>query len=227
MAYARRGRQANLDMLAASRDASPHRGNNKGRKPAYRKRPLRHLARFILIGLYTGTRAAAIASASPVAQQGRSFIDLDRGIYYRLAQGMQATNKRQPPVPLPPRLLAHLRRWQTRDRKAAFCRVQRTAGEISQDGLQDGRLVIQADRQGQPAHAASHCSDLAHADRGEHVGSRRLSRYVREDPARRLRASSPRLFARGSESDRNKEAYIVGQFVGQTTTTSTTITTTH
>ena len=46
-----------------------------------------------------------------MAQQGRSFIDLDRGIYYRLAQGMQATNKRQPPVPLPPRLLAHLRRW--------------------------------------------------------------------------------------------------------------------
>jgi integrase len=46
-----------------------------------------------------------------VAQQGRSFIDLDRGIYYRLAQGMQATNKRQPPVPIPPRLLAHLRRW--------------------------------------------------------------------------------------------------------------------
>ncbi len=25
------------------------------------KRPLRHLARFILLGLYTGTRAAAIA----------------------------------------------------------------------------------------------------------------------------------------------------------------------
>ena len=88
-----------------------HRGTDKGRKLPTDKRPLRHLARFILIGLYTGTRAAAIASASPVAQQGRSFVDLDRGIFYRLAQGTQATNKRQPPVPLPPRLLAHLRRW--------------------------------------------------------------------------------------------------------------------
>ena len=88
-----------------------HRGKDKGQRLPTDKRPLRHLARFILIGLYTGTRAAAIASASPVAQQGRSFIDLDRGMYYRLAQGMQATDKRQPPVPLPSRLLAHLRRW--------------------------------------------------------------------------------------------------------------------
>jgi integrase len=88
-----------------------HRGPDKGQKLATDKQPLRHLARFILIGLYTGTRAAAIAAASPVAQQGRSFVDLDRGIFYRLAQGTSATSKRQPPVPLPPRLLAHLRRW--------------------------------------------------------------------------------------------------------------------
>jgi integrase len=88
-----------------------HRGPDKGQKLATDKQPLRHLARFILIGLYTGTRAAAIAAASPVAQQGRSFVDLDRGIFYRLAQGTSATSKRQPPVPLPPRLLAHFRRW--------------------------------------------------------------------------------------------------------------------
>ena len=55
-----------------------HRGPDKGQKLATDKQPLRHLARFILIGLYTGTRAAAIAAASPVAQQGRSFVDLDR-----------------------------------------------------------------------------------------------------------------------------------------------------
>lgn len=88
-----------------------HRGTDKSQKLPTEKRPLRHLARFILIGLYTGTRAAAIALASPVPQQGRSFVDLDRGIFYRLAQGTQAINKRQPPVPIPPHLLAHLRRW--------------------------------------------------------------------------------------------------------------------
>ena len=40
---------------------------------------------------------------------GRAFVDLDRGIYYRRKQGAAKTNKRQPPVPIPPRLLAHLR----------------------------------------------------------------------------------------------------------------------
>lgn len=91
-----------------------HRGQSKGKRIETDKRPLRHLARFILIGLYTGTRAGAIASASPMPAIGRSYVDLDRGIFYRLAQGREATNKRQPPVPLPPRLLAHMRRWHGR-----------------------------------------------------------------------------------------------------------------
>jgi hypothetical protein len=34
-------------------------------------------ARFVLIGLYTGTRAAAIAAASPRREEGRAY-----GIYY-------------------------------------------------------------------------------------------------------------------------------------------------
>lgn len=88
-----------------------HRGPQKGQVIETDKRPLRHLARFILIGLYTGTRAGAIASASPTPGDGRSFVDLDRGVFYRLAQGRKATNKRQPPAPIPPRLLAHMRRW--------------------------------------------------------------------------------------------------------------------
>jgi integrase len=88
-----------------------HRGPQKGQKIKTDKRPLRHIARFLLIGIYTGTRAGAIASASPYRDEGRSFVDLDRGIFYRLAEGKRATNKRQPPVPIPDRLLAHMRRW--------------------------------------------------------------------------------------------------------------------
>lgn len=88
-----------------------HRGRAKGQPVATDKRPLRHLARFILIGLYTGTRASAIAAASPYRDLGHSFVDLDQGIYYRLAIGRRATNKRQTPAPIPPRLLAHMRRW--------------------------------------------------------------------------------------------------------------------
>ena len=54
------------------------------------------------------------ASASPVADVGRSFVDLENGIFYRLARGKRETNKRQTPVPIPQRLLAHLRRWQAK-----------------------------------------------------------------------------------------------------------------
>jgi integrase len=88
-----------------------HVGPLKGQKIETDKRPLRHVARFMLIGLYTGTRAGAIASASPFRAEGKSHIDLERGIFYRLAIGRRATAKRQTPVPLPRRLLAHLTRW--------------------------------------------------------------------------------------------------------------------
>jgi integrase len=88
-----------------------HTGPNKGKKVITDRRPLRHVARFLLIGFYTGTRAGAIASAAKKRAEGKSFVDLERGLYYRKAIGKKATKKRQPPAPLPPRLLAHLRRW--------------------------------------------------------------------------------------------------------------------
>jgi len=72
----------------------------------------KHLARFILVGLYTGTRVGAICGASLNRLSGRGYIDLDTGVFYRRAAGAKETKKRQPPARLPPRLLAHLRRWQ-------------------------------------------------------------------------------------------------------------------
>jgi hypothetical protein len=71
----------------------------------------RHLARFILVGLYTGTRSAATCGAAMVPTVGRGHVDLDEGVFYRRAIGRRQTKKRQPPVKLPPRLLAHMRRW--------------------------------------------------------------------------------------------------------------------
>ena len=100
-----------------------HSGASKGGLVSTDRRPLKHIARFILIGLYTGTRAGAIASASPYAEPGRSYVDLERGIFYRKPIGKRATKKRQTPAPIPPRLLAHLRRW--KDRKLiATCFVE-------------------------------------------------------------------------------------------------------
>ena len=86
------------------------RERQKGRATTRASR--KHVARFILVALYTGTRAGAVCAASFAPIEGRGWIDLDRGIFYRRPAGQRETRKRRPPVPLPRRLLAHLRRWQ-------------------------------------------------------------------------------------------------------------------
>jgi len=87
-------------------------------KPTNR-RSRQHVARFILVALYTGTRAGAVCGAAFEPIVGRGRIDLDRGVFYRRPAGQRETKKRQPPVPLPDQLLAHLRRWQRRGQRFA------------------------------------------------------------------------------------------------------------
>jgi integrase len=77
---------------------------------AWRRPKCKQLARFILFALYTGRRAAVVRSASFVREPGRSFVDLDAGVL-RPPERARKTKKRNPPIPLPKRLLAHLRRW--------------------------------------------------------------------------------------------------------------------
>lgn len=86
-----------------------YREVQKGRATARRSR--QHIARFVLVALYTGTRAGAVCAASLERGIGRSFIDLENGTFERKPLGSRRTKKRQPPVRLPDRLLAHIRRW--------------------------------------------------------------------------------------------------------------------
>jgi integrase len=83
------------------------------------RRTRRHVARFILVGLYTGTRASAVCAAAFEPTEGKGWIDLDKGIFYRRPAGARESKKRRPPVPLPQRLLAHLRRWHRRGQQFA------------------------------------------------------------------------------------------------------------
>jgi integrase len=92
-------------LRAAWRSKQVMRGKNSRRSVG------QHVARFILVGLYTGTRSAAICGAALMPTVGRGHVDLDEGVFYRRAIGRRQTKKRQPPVKLPPRLLAHIRRW--------------------------------------------------------------------------------------------------------------------
>ena len=81
------------------------------KEPYNRKRSKQHIARFILIGVYTGTRAGVICQSALQREPGRPYFDLDRGLYYRRPENAAETRKRRPTIPVPPRLLAHLRRW--------------------------------------------------------------------------------------------------------------------
>jgi integrase len=74
-----------------------------------------HLRRFILIGLYTGTRSGAILNLSWLPSVSSGWIDLDRAILYRSGSAQRRTKKQQTPARIPPRLLAHMKRWKKMD----------------------------------------------------------------------------------------------------------------
>ena len=79
---------------------------------AARKLGHRHLCRFILLGVYTGTRHTAILQLQWMRNTTGGWVDLDANVLYRRAEGAAETKKRRRPVPIPPRLLPHLRAWQ-------------------------------------------------------------------------------------------------------------------
>ncbi len=80
---------------------------------AARRHP--RLARFILIGLYTGTRRDAILSLRWIPSVDAGYVDLDGGLIYRQGRGQRSTHKRRPPCPIPVSLRPHLERWSATD----------------------------------------------------------------------------------------------------------------
>ena len=73
--------------------------------------PSYHVARFILIGLYTGTRHEANLNMRWGVNSKGGWFDLDHRVMYRRGEGEIDTNKRRVPAPIPDRLLPHLKRW--------------------------------------------------------------------------------------------------------------------
>jgi integrase len=75
-----------------------------------------HLARIILIGIYTGTRLGAMLDLQWIRSTTGGYADVDLGVIFRRAQGERvAHNKRKPPVKMARRLLAHMKRWKRLD----------------------------------------------------------------------------------------------------------------
>lgn len=96
-----------------------YREVQKGVKTERRSR--QHVARFILVGLYTGTRASAICGAAIRPTQGGGYVDLENGVFYRRARGTTGPKQKpQPPCRIADRLLAHLRRWERKKISRGF-----------------------------------------------------------------------------------------------------------
>ena len=74
-----------------------------------RKTP--HLARFFILGWYTGSRRSVIAGLK------WSMVNLETGVMQRKEHGAIQTKKRSPPVKMGNRLLHHMRRWRRIDSK--------------------------------------------------------------------------------------------------------------
>jgi integrase len=73
-----------------------------------------HLARFFLIGWYTGSRRSVITGLK------WSMVNLETGIMQRKERGAVQTKKRAPPVKIGQRLLSHLRRWKKMDGESIY-----------------------------------------------------------------------------------------------------------
>ena len=141
----------------------------------------RHLARFILVGLYTGSRSGAICGAALMPTIGRGHVDLERGVFYRRALGARETKKRQPPVRLPDRLLAHLRRW----RRLGI--AKQAVVEWNGKPVRSVRKAFRRSREDSgprwardhAAHPAAHRGNMGDAGRRRPLADRRLPRNDR------------------------------------------------
>jgi integrase len=105
-------------------------------------RPQYHVARFILIALYTGTRHTAVLQLRWGVNSEGGWFDLENGVLYRRGYGKADTKKRRTPAPINNRLLPHLVRWKKKTiigpceyagsiilrEKTGFARARRFAG---------------------------------------------------------------------------------------------------
>lgn len=90
---------------------------------AARRLGFKHLVRYILVAVYTGTRDEAVRGLRWFRSSHNGWIDTARGVLYRAGFAEQQTSKRRPPMILPDRLLSHLRRWAKQDEAQGLTHV--------------------------------------------------------------------------------------------------------
>jgi len=94
-------------------DARTRRIHHRWKRYALGNNP--HLARFILLGLYTGSRRGALLEMQWMANLTGGWVDIERGVMHRRSSAEQITKKRKPPTRLGRRILSHLKIWRRKD----------------------------------------------------------------------------------------------------------------
>lgn len=140
------------------------RPENRGKTVFTNARPRRHVARLALFGASTGTRKERMEQTTFVKMEGRPWIDLESGIYYRSwDKEMVPDNKRAEPLRLPDRMLAHCRRWRRMGAIYLIERPTKGAGNKPPEPIENSffrhlREMIpdNAERKGLNIHALKH-----------------------------------------------------------------------
>ncbi len=70
-----------------------------------------HLARFLIVAYYTGTRPGTILRIRWTRSLTDPWVDLENGVLHRMGKGESVTNKRRGSCRIPKQLLRLLRRW--------------------------------------------------------------------------------------------------------------------
>jgi integrase len=110
-------------LLKACRRLS--REGRKAAKGATQFTDYSHVARFTLIGIYTGTRHDAILRIRWGSSGSGGHYEADRGVIYRRGTNERDTSKRRPPVSIRQPLLSHMAAWRRTDERdyGATCNV--------------------------------------------------------------------------------------------------------
>lgn len=91
----------------------------------------RHILRFILISLYSGTRHEAVQLLQWLPNTTGGWFDLERGRIYRRGIQERETKKRRPPAKVAHRLMPHLRRWARLDRELGEALTRKAGATVN------------------------------------------------------------------------------------------------
>lgn len=101
-----------------------------------------HLARFVLLGIYSGTRPGLLPRLRWSVSDTDPWVDLERGWIFRRGRGeCESRTKQRPLIRIPRRLLGHLKRWKVRDDRENLARTSRGQPPIETVLHHGGRAI--------------------------------------------------------------------------------------